>query len=131
MVTINEIIAKVDDRKPNAVPQEQKAEWLLRLDGKIYTEVLCGGVAPADIGEEEVHRLPPAKYPEDGDMPLLVTAPYDELYCQYLESLIDFAVKDTDSYYNSSIMFDQSFTEWRSHYRRTHKPAESTAFKVM
>lgn len=130
MTTINEVIAKVDERKPNAVPQAQKAEWLLSLDGRIYTEVLCGDKAPADPGEKETYRQPPRKWPEDGDMPLLVTSPYDDLYVQYVQSMVDFWAKDTGSYYNSAAMFEQSFAEWRAYYRRTHRPAATKPFQV-
>ena len=131
MTTINEVIAKIDEWKPNAVPQEQKAQWLLNLDGRIYEEVLRGRPAPADPGAEKTHREPPRAWPEDGDKPLLIAAPYEDIYFQYVQSLMDFTVKDTGSYYNSSALFEQSFNEWKVYYHRTHRPAADPAFRVM
>ena len=39
MMTINELIAKVDALRPNAYTPAQKTAWLSDVDGKITTEI--------------------------------------------------------------------------------------------
>ena len=112
MPSINEIIERVGQLRPDAYDDSSKAGWLIELDGKIYREVILRhrltpgveahgpvGVCP-ECGSSEIFydsgmdcsscqacrwsELPKLvrSYPEDGDVPLLVPAPYDNLYSQ-------------------------------------------------
>ena len=47
----------------------------------------------------------PRNYPEDGDKPLLVPAPYDGLYDLYLMSKSDFYLRELDNYNNSALAY--------------------------
>jgi hypothetical protein len=40
MATIQEIIERVDERKPNAFSQKAKIAWIAELDGKIAADVM-------------------------------------------------------------------------------------------
>lgn len=121
-MTIDKVIEMVDGRKPNVFTDEMKAQWLMELDGAIFTEVLRGRTAPALPGEEEELREPPRAYPEDAQVPLLVTAPYDNLYGLYVEAMIDRYNQETMLYNSSAILFDQAMDAFRKQYHRTHEP---------
>ena len=73
MPSINEVIERVDKVKPNVYDEEQKAEWLARLDGRISREIL-----KMDLPVRYI-------YPEDGDKDLLVPYPYDDMYDYFLK----------------------------------------------
>lgn len=64
----------------------------------------------------------PEAYPEDGDKPLLVEAPYDGLYDLYLFSKVDFCNRETENYNNSALAFNTALDDWRKQYHRTHLP---------
>lgn len=64
----------------------------------------------------------PKVYPEDGDKPLLVEAPYDGLYDLYLFSKVDFYNREADNYNNSALAFNTALDDWRKQYHRTHLP---------
>ena len=60
-------------------------------------------------------------FPEDGDLPLLVGAPYDRLYDLYLMAQVDFYNREYDNY-NSVTAFNAALDEWRQKYHREHLP---------
>lgn len=113
MPTINEILERVDRLKPNALEDKDKARWLLDLDRRTYVEL-----TQADAPEV----LPPEKWPEDGDKPLLVPPPYDNMYDLYLVAMIEFSREEYSAYNNTAELFDQAQKEYRAQYRRTHRP---------
>ena len=52
----------------------------------------------------------PKAFPEDGDKPLLVEAPYDGLYDLYLMSKVDFYNREADNYNNSALAYNARWT---------------------
>ena len=69
-----------------------------------------------------VHPDFPQAFPEDGDKPLLVEAPYDGLYDLYLMSKVDFYNREADNYNNSALAYNAALDEWRKQYHRRHLP---------
>lgn len=122
MPTINEVMERVDALRPNALEEQDKARWLLELDGRNYREVTA-----ADSPE----ALPPQSWPEDGDKPLLVQAPYDSMYSLYLTAMVEFAQGEYGDYNNTCALFDQAQQEWRAQYRREHLPKRRDYQNVM
>ena len=152
MPSINEVIERVNRARPDAIDDETKAAWLLELDGQLYRETIlrhqltsgrgakgpvavcptCGGteitydrvmdsnLCPA-CGWTDLPDFPKA-FPEDGDKPLLVEAPYDGLYDLYLMSKVDFYNREADNYNNSALAYNAALDEWRKQYHRRHLP---------
>ena len=118
MSTINEVIERVDRVKLNGYEDAAKAGWLIELDGKLYAETMHG------TGTE-----PPRRYPEDGDVPLLVESPYDNLYDLYLYAMIDFNNREIANYNNSMTMFNTALDEIKKQYHRTHLPPSLEGFR--
>ena len=77
MTTMNTVIEYVDRVKPNAYSNDDKYRWMNTLEGLV---------------SREVHHddAPEYNLPEDADTPLLVPAPYDEIYHLYVSAMIDF-----------------------------------------
>ena len=64
-------------------------------------------------------------YPEDGDKPLLVGPPYDNLYDLYLMAQIDFYNREAENYNNSALASTRPWTSSRK--RTTERTCPSPA----
>ena len=73
----------------------------------------------------------PRNYPEDGDKPLLVPAPYDGLYDLYLMSKSDFYLRELDNYNNSALAYNTALDEWKKAYHRSHAPIGAGYYKYV
>ena len=114
-MTINEAIDGIDELKPNKYTQEQKIKWLNRIDGLLKEQVI-----DTHEGGEGIKKIDYIDAPLDTE--LIVPAPYDEIYTNYLAMKIDFANGDFKKYNNSAYMYNQSLEEYRAWYNRTHIP---------
>lgn len=160
MATINEVLERTENIRTGGFEDAVKAGWLLELEGKLFREVilrhrmtgspkrrgaprlcpLCGSGAIdydhrldagtcADCGWSEIPKYPQA-YPEDGDMPMLAEAPYDNLYDLYVFAMTDYHRHETANYLNSMTMFNEAMDEWRKAYHRAHMPLGIPGFIV-
>jgi len=86
-------------------------EYNSRLDANRCTA--CGWNDLPDI---------PRVFPEDGDKPLLVKAPYDNVYDMYLMAMIDLHRHEIANYNNSMALYNTALDEWKKQYHRTHEP---------
>lgn len=112
-MTINEVLSRVRAIKPDALSDETKAEWLLRLEGRIFEEV----IRPRLINDPDTPNEKQAmRWPEDGDQPLCVDPPFDRLYILYLVARIDYYYQDTANYNQSAQVFNEALDEWRKWY---------------
>ena len=123
MVTINEVIERVNKTYPDAIDDEIKAKWLIDLEGRLYCEVY-----QTHNGADAEYVLPKS-YPEDGDKELLAKAPYDNLYDLYIVAQTDLVNREDDSYNNSAVVFNNALDEFKKEYHRTHMPKSSGNFK--
>lgn len=113
-MTLGEIIAEVDELKPNTYDDTIKVRWLSELDGRIYHEVICTHEADEDQEEYKGH----SEVSED----LLVKDPYTDIYRHYLYAMIDYTNGETDRYQNSMLMFNNAYQTFCNYYNRTFKP---------
>lgn len=134
-MTIMDAIYRIDELKPNSYSQSEKIKWLSSLDGMIKSEIIdthenCNnpickhfdslGVVIPPIGEG-IHFI---GYNEDTDISttLLVPAPYDGIYLQFLEMQIDYANGEYHKYNNSRDMYNAAYNAYSKYYNRTHMP---------
>lgn len=151
MATINEVIERVNQVRPDAVDDETKAWWLIYLDGQLFRETVlrhrltegrepkgpatlcpvCGGTIHYDrrmdssacdsCGWSDMPQIV-KEWPEDGDKDLLVPAPYDRLYDLYIMAQVDFLNRESDNYNNSALAYNTALDEWQKQYHRRHMP---------
>jgi hypothetical protein len=115
-MTIQDIIAKVDELTPNQYSTEQKIGWLSTLDGKIYHEIIR-----THAGADRIY-YPIEGYDSD-DYELIVRPPYaDDLYVSYLQSRIAAENNEITKYGQFSALFNQAFADFSSWYNRSHRP---------
>ena len=116
MATMNSTIEHIDRLKPNVYTDEDKYEWISRVNNMIATEV---------------HQTEPVVYaiPDDADKELLVPAPYDDLYGLYVASMIDFYNREYGHYNNSTMMFSERLEAYKAWYIRQHNPEKAKNFR--
>lgn len=93
-MTVNKVISRLDELRPNAASTEVKAAWCIALDSRLRCELLD---LPAS----------PISFPEDADSELTATPPYDELYILYCAAMLDLISGDTARYANSMAAFEK------------------------
>lgn len=118
-MTLDKLLKRIDQQKPNAYTRQEKIEWVNQLDGMVQTKVIDTH-ADAD-------RFWMAYTDDDGDTELLVPEPFDQIYMHWLEAKIDYANAEYGKYNNSMAMYNAVWSEYCRWYNRTHEP-KSQAF---
>lgn len=114
-MTIIEAINGIDSLKPNTYTQEQKIEWLYKLDGLLKEQVIDEYTGGEGVEVVDYHTAP-------YETKLLVPSPYDEIYIHYLTMKIDFASGDYRKYNNSALAYNTALGDFRRWYNRDHIP---------
>ena len=113
---IIEAINRLDALKFNTYNQDDKVEWLSRLDSMVKKDIIDTHEGAEDViftGYDENTNL---------QTELLVPAPYDEMYLRWLEAQIDYHNGEYDKYNNAIIMFNTAYEAYQSFYIRHHMP---------
>ena len=115
-MTIIEAINKIDALKSNTYSQEDKIDWLSRLDLMVKQQIIdthegAAGVTFAGYNDNtDLHTV------------LLVPAPYDEVYLRWLEAQIHYHNDEIDKYNVAITMFNTAYEGFEKYYNRTHMP---------
>lgn len=107
-MTVNECLAKVKDRKPNAYSDESLTDRLNEIEARIQREVLLK--EPDDIIQYH--------FPEDRDTELILPTPYDSAYVYYIKMMIEFDQGEYSDYNNTMAMFTAQFQDAEKYYNR-------------
>lgn len=116
MATVNSVIEYVDRLKPNIYTDEDKYTWISRLEGMISHDVL------QEEGSQYIS-------PDDADIPLQVSAPYDDIYALYVAAMIDFYNKEYNNYNNSVLMFQDRLDAFKAWYIQNHAASKARNFR--
>lgn len=116
MAVIRDVIARVDQNKPNAFDAEQKLRWLAELDGKIAADVMLQSIA--DVQQYNYTD------PEAMDWELLVRFPHDSIYDHWLAAQIDLANGEVDNYMNSMEAYNASYNNFVCWFASVYDPAQ-------
>lgn len=117
-MTILEATSMIDSLKPNNYTYQDKVRWLAELDGMIKTNIIDTHEGGSEVAFEGYTES------TDSDAPLLVTAPYEDIYMKWLEAKIDYANAEYPRYNNSRDAFNAIYTEFENHYNRHHMPIQ-------
>ena len=115
-MTIMEAIQKLDRLKFNTYSQNDKVDWLSRLDSMVKQQIIDAHEGGADVAFAGYDENTPL------ETQLLVPPPHDEMYQRWMEAQIHYNNGEYDKYNNAIIIFNTVFEAYHSHYIRTHKP---------
>ena len=115
-MTILEAIHRVDALRHNVFTKEEKISWLAQVDGLVAEEL----IRTHEGAESKPFRGYDAETPLE--QPLLVSAPYDELYLHYLCAMMDYHNGEFDRYNRSMGLYQAVLSAFTNFYNRTHMP---------
>ena len=118
-MTIIEAINRLDELKFNTYTQDDKVEWLSRLDSAVKLQIIDSHVGAENISFSGYNKDTPL------NTVLLVPAPYDEVYLRWMEAQIDYHNGEYDKFNNSIVMYNTAFDNYQKYYIRTHKPVQT------
>ena len=114
-MTIIEAINRVDTLFQNTYSQEDKVQWLSRVDWMVKRHIL-------DNHDGETAAFSGYTPETDLETVLLIPEPYDEAYIRWLEAQIAYTNGEYKKYNNAITNFNTAFDAYKAFYIRTHKP---------
>lgn len=109
-MTIQNLINKVQEEKPNTFTDEKLLSFLTEVE--------------ADVAEE-LKADKPVYTISDMAVEMLAPSPYDRLYVSYVKAMIDYSNEEYDSYANNQAQHIQDFRDFSDWVVRTGQ-AESS-----
>jgi hypothetical protein len=110
LATIREIIDLVDTEKPNPYTDKEKVQWIINCEMQIARDIFK---ADAAIDEDDLN--------ETLTQPLMLTAPFEDVYEWWLMSQIDMRQGEYSRYNNEVNMFAKRLEEATAFYLRNNK----------
>lgn len=120
-MTAYEAVKQADRMRPNDLTMEDKISFIYELEGRFAQ--MMGKKAPINPYEEGSG--------EDDYPPLLIKAPYYEVYKLYAAAKIDFYNEEGNLYENDMAAANAVISEIQAKYRREHTPPSSGNWRVM
>lgn len=111
------------DLCPNPYPTEQLIAWISELDGMALLDIF-----QTRVGNPAENWQPYTA--DDMDKELLIPAPYEGVYMDWLKSKTDYW-QDESNYSNSSKVFNNGYMSFGDYWRRTHPPKERQQWKLL
>ena len=113
-MTLDQVITRVDDIKPNAFTNDSKTAWINELEGMVQADIFL--LDPVEMIQYT--------YDADADTDLLVKPPHDKIYWTYLTAMIDFANGEYNKYQNTMQLFNKFLGEYARWYMMRYRPAD-------
>lgn len=125
-MTISDVLAMVDELKPNSYDENAKITWLSELDGRVFNDVILTHVHDlVDDGEGNMVEPTFTGYDETSENEeLLIPDTYADVYRNWLFAQIDYANGEIDRFNNSMLMYNNSLKEFYDWYNRNNKPLQ-------
>lgn len=115
-MTLADLIAYVDQIRPNAFDKEQETGWVNEIEHKVYDQVINKAVG--NITNDPT----PYFYDQNAETELLVEDAHKAVYVTYLLAQMDYANMELDRYNADAAMHQAAWQEYAAEYRRNHRP---------
>lgn len=115
-MTLAELIAYVDQIRPNAFDKDQETGWINEIEHKIYEQVLNKAVGNTTTDPT------PYSYDLNAETALLVEETHRDVYVTYLLAQMDYANMEIDRYNADAAMHQAAWQDYAAEYRRNHVP---------
>lgn len=115
-MTIIEAVTGIDSFKTNTYSQDDKIQWLSKLDMTVKLEIIDTHEGGDDIEFSGYTSATPV------ETVMLIPAPHEDVYLRWLEAQIDYANGEFGKFNNSITMFNASYAAFANYYNRTHMP---------
>lgn len=115
-MTMSEAIATVNERNPNAFPEETKAKILCAFESRLVYEF-----------EGEDRKI---SYPENINDELILPGRYSEIYVVYLSAMVYFWNKEYEEYNNHAALFSSLMEQYRDEHGAAKKNERKRFFNL-
>ncbi len=115
---VSEIIAAVDELRPNEYSASMKTRWLSECEGTIVDEVL-------NRAEGNNIEFSGYRYETDQEKETLLPDRFTDIYLHYIRAKIEFYDEETANYNNTVAIYQASYAQYAAWYRRNHMPKRS------
>lgn len=115
-MTLAELIAYVDNIRPNAFDKDVMTGWVNTIERQVYDQILSRA---ADYTGD---TYGPYQYDLDAERELLVEDAHKDVYVTYILAQMDYANMELDRFNADSAMHQAAWQEYAAEYRRNHVP---------
>lgn len=132
---IAEIISRLDEMKPNTYTIPEKIRWLSELDFDLYNNILKNYIMPRgwyDRFIAEGEHLPqfPFRGYDESDVTtsgetmqtkvVVDEKAFVDMYLFFLMAKIDLFNRETTSYNNNMVLFNEEYERWKAFMNKTY-----------
>lgn len=115
-MTLAELIAYIDQIRPNAFDKDVETGWVNEIEHKVYDQVINKAVGNSK--EDPT----PYFYDLNAETTLLVEDAHKDVYVTYILAQMDYANMELDRFNADSAMHQAAWQEYAAEYRRNHIP---------
>ena len=120
-MTIEKVLSRVENIKPNSYDRETMIAWLSHFDLRVKAEIIDKSINKIEFNGYDANV--------DETIELLIPAPYDEIYVHYIMAQIDFANNEIPKYANNMSLVNSLFDNYAKKYRRENRPKGPKNYK--
>ena len=115
-MTLAELIAYVDQIRPNAFDKDIETGWVNEIEHKVYDQIINKAVGNTAVDPT------PYLYDMNGETELLVDDAHKDVYVTYLLAQMDYANMELERFNADSAMHQAAWDGYAAEYRRNHLP---------
>ena len=117
-MTIRQLQDRLQAMKPHAFTQAEVIEWLSRVEGRVFAQIIQTHENPALITF--------AGYTTStvDTTALIAPTPYDELYLYALMTQVDLHNMELDKYNNSAMLYNKAWGDFAAFWNREFMPVQ-------
>ena len=114
-ISIENVIEKVDEIRPNVFTYQQKKDWICNLEYRII-----------EFKNLYSDTLVDFNFENEDNPTLCLDKDNIDIYVFYLLSMMCIATTDIAMYNNYTSIFNKLYDIWQKKYRREHIPSKNT-----
>ena len=118
-MTIQQVISKVDELRPNQYTNEMKVKWLTQIDGLVWEVIVKTHERPEGL-REEFTGYDEERMTEE----LLAPDVWAAVYEWWLYAQMDLANMELQKYENDMAMYNTAWRELEAWWNRTYMPVQ-------
>lgn len=117
-MTLAQLIAEVDQVKPNQFEKEIKTRWVSEIEQTVKERILDRAEESGNTGE----AFRAYSYDEDQERELLIPDQYADVYIHYICAKIDYYNREFSGYNNAAALHEAVLDDFAAFWKRTHNP---------
>lgn len=114
-MTLADIIAEVDENRPNQFDKDKKTGWINEIEHKVYEQVI-------NRSKWQEEAFTPYRYALDAERTLAVPDAHKDVYETYLYAKMDYTNGEIERYNADAAMHSAAWTDYAAEFRRNNYP---------